>query len=620
MPALVRDFGSSPAARAKRSGVLKAMPRRPRLAHLDAGPAGLRVRRVRLPKARVHYVLWRALGWSFAIVVYLLKRAKDYVTGNRSIQRRAVRIRETFETMGGTAIKVGQQMAMRVDFLPFEVCQELGKLMDSVPPFPVEHAVKRIEAAAGAPLSEVFERFDPHPIGAASVACVFRGKLRTGEDVAVKVRRPHVEDQFVADLEIISWWTQLIEQLTMVRPDFFKNLRVELREMFLDELDFAKEANYQTIFRKYIKRDRISWLSTPRVFARLSSNDVLTTEFVRGYSCAAVLKAAETKDSEALSTLASVDIDPRVIGTRVLEIAMWSRLEVPFFHADPHPGNIIVFPNNRIALLDFGACGITSAKQAAHQIEMSRRLSHDDIAGAAAVSLSMLTPLPSIDTAELKKRLEKAIWDYHIVSKSKDAEWWERTTAAIWVGMIEVTKDFNLPVNLDILRMTRATLLYDTLACRLNPNINSDNAYRRWRKQAIKRARKRTQKRMSRIQRSGRAAVLQEIGAIQETMRKGSFWVSNMTRELPKEFIAATGKGAFVFATLLRFLFSITLVAIIAVAAVLIRVGGPAGQSASGELAKQALTHPAVVVLTALLTISVIRRIQKRLSETDPDR
>jgi len=173
----------------------------------------------------------------------------DYLRGKRHITDRAVRVREIFESMGGTGIKMGQQLAVRVDVLPFEVCQELGTLMDSVPPFPTAYAIKRIEQISGRSLSEVFQEFIEEPIGAASVACVFKARLASGEWVAVKVQRPKVGQQFMADLRVVGWVTWMMEVLTVVRAGFFKNFRLELSEMFLDELDFYKEANCTTLFR-----------------------------------------------------------------------------------------------------------------------------------------------------------------------------------------------------------------------------------------------------------------------------------------------------------------------------------------------------------------------------------
>src|SRR5262249_6323246 len=157
--------------------------------------------------------------------------------------------------------------------------------------------------------------------------------------------------------------------------------------------------------RRYARRDNVTWVTAPHVIVELSSYDVLTTEFIVGYSCIDILRATETKDAEALEALRAVDIDPRMVGRRFMQLALWQRLECSFFHADPHPGNIIVLPGNKLVMIDFGSCGLMSASYSAEYHEMSRRLLRDDVAGAVAVSLSMLAPLPFIDVTELQRRM-----------------------------------------------------------------------------------------------------------------------------------------------------------------------------------------------------------------------
>ncbi|MFT4975116.1 MAG: ubiquinone biosynthesis protein, partial [Myxococcota bacterium] len=309
--------------RARAAGILQKMPRRPLLAELGEDDQKPHIRRYPVPEASPLLVLGRALRWVLALAAFAGVVLWDRLRGQDSHRQFGARLRGVFESVGGTAIKLGQQLAVRVDFLPFEVSQELGQLMDAVPPFETRLAVERITALTGVPLEETFARFDLEPIGSASIACVWRGVLHSGEVVAVKVRRPGVEKLFAADLKIISLMTRVLEAMTIVRPGFFKYLRIDLVDMFMGELDLCREANHQMIWRRYVKNDGIKWLSAPRVFAALSDIDVLTTEFVDGYPCADVLAATETGDTAALETLASVGIDPAVIGQRIMQVGLW---------------------------------------------------------------------------------------------------------------------------------------------------------------------------------------------------------------------------------------------------------------------------------------------------------
>ncbi|MFT5685167.1 MAG: ubiquinone biosynthesis protein [Myxococcota bacterium] len=601
--------------RARATGILQKMSRRPLLAELGEDDRRPQIRRYPVPDASPLLVVIRAFRWCIALAVFAGVVVWDRLRGERSPRLFGARLRRVFEQVGGTAVKLGQQLAVRVDFLPFEVSQELSLLMDSVPPFETDKAIQRITALTGESLDETFKHFDRTPIGAASIACVWRGTLHSGEVVAVKVRRPGVEKLFAADLTILSLMTRLLEATTIVRSGFFKYLRTDLVDMFMGELDLCREANHQMIWRRYVKNDRIKWLSAPKVFAHLSDIDILTTEFVDGYPCADVLAATETGDIAALKTLASVGIDPAIIGQRIMQVGMWGRMECPFFHADPHPGNIIIRPDNHIVLIDFGACGVVSREMASHQIEMSRRLINDDISGGTAVTLALLAPLPNIDATEIQRVLEQVMWNFQITVRSDDAEWWERTSAALWVWTLEAIRRFNLPINLDVLLFIRSTLLYDTLACRLDPSINVEKSFKTWRKKA----RKRVMRRSRRQWRPVSDRVTQELGEIGESVRKGVYVAGHLSRNLPREFSAASSKSAHFASSMLK----------IGTASSLLFFGTLLAATAwswrsSGELNREELlqivaSHPGMVAIVVLITASNLRRVLARLNEFDPE-
>ena len=208
-----------------------------------------------------------ALRWAFAIFW-------DKLMGQDTIERRAVRLREAIERIGGSAVKVGQQMAMRIDLLPYEYTVELAKMLDRMPTFPTKYAIDRIETVMGKPLLEVFGAFDPVPIGSASVACVFQAFLKNGDRVAVKVRRPGIGEKFVADCNALAAVLQFLEFFTIIRPGLSRNFVYEFRSMLMEELDFRKEARYTELFRSGVK-EHLKHISAPRIYFELSSEDIM---------------------------------------------------------------------------------------------------------------------------------------------------------------------------------------------------------------------------------------------------------------------------------------------------------------------------------------------------------
>jgi ubiquinone biosynthesis protein len=577
-----------------------------------------RMRRVAFTKASIFRVALQSIRWTFALLGLALRLGWDRFRKKKDVQRAGVHVRRMFENMGGVAIKLGQQLSARVDLLPFEVCQELGTLLDAFAPFDVSVAKKRLEALTGRPVEELFEEIDPKPIGSASIACVFKAKLKTGELVAIKVKRPGVDREFMADLTFVDWGSRLLEILTVVRPNLFRYLRTELSEMLLDELDLRKEATYQFLFRRYVKQDRLDWVTAPRVFPELSGDDVLTTELVEGITCTQLLSAIETKNQAELDKYKAMGIEPRTVGWRIMTMSLWARHERPFFHSDPHPGNILIERGGRLVMLDFGSCGVMSRKNVQHSVEMYRRFVMNDVTGCATVVTGLLAPLPLIDIDEFAYQVEHKIFRYYMGVFTKDSEWWERTTAKLWVNMLELTREFGLPVNLEVLRLMRATLLYDTLACRIHPKITIQRAFRRWKNGAGKRARRRNRKRLGRQNPrriENRAAALAKDSA--EIIGNGAFFFSNIVRDAPLARIPMIGKGAFFAAHLLRVGMMFLYVGIAGFGAAAIHRYATGSNLQVSDVIRWILTHPIAVPAIALFFVPTVRRILFRLSDTD---
>lgn len=463
---------AAPAQATERApGVFEALPRRPaRRWTTRAGPA-LRVDRMRLPTASAPRVMVRAAVWTLEGVRLAVVLLGDRLAGRLNPRQVGVRVRESFERLGGTAVKLGQQLSIRVDMLPREVCEELARLTDSGRPFPVAVARAALEEAAGVPVDVLLEELDEHPIGAASIACVWRGRLRGGEEVAIKVQRPAVEAQFAADLGAFAWMTRVMEALALVRPGFFANLRGELRSIFLSELDFRAEARFQRLFRRYARAWGLDWVSAPRVHPALSGRRVMVSEFVRGVACQKLLDLAEAGTPEAQARLQELDIDPVLVGERILQLAYWGNEDAPFFHADPHPGNLLVLPGSRIVLLDFGAVGSMDGTSVRTLAGVLGALATGRPALGADYAVVRMGPYPHIEVEDFRGEAREIFRRFHLALEDPKAPWTERTTAALWVGFLEGVQRYGITVNVNTVQSMRASLLYDSLAARLKPTM-----------------------------------------------------------------------------------------------------------------------------------------------------
>lgn len=567
-----------------------------------------------VPPVGAGRVIARAACWGVAIARFVLGRALDRVRGRADDAALAGRLRALLEGVGGAGLKIGQQLAVRVDLLPFEVCSALGELLDAVPPEPMVALRREVERALGQPVDAVFDGFGEEVLGAASIAVVVSARLPSGEEVAVKVRRPGVAQRMVADLHVVSGLTRLMEATTLVRPGHFRHLRADLWAMLTDELDLRKEADAQVRFRQIARDDGMRWLDAPEVITRFTRDAVLVTARVRATPVSALVRAVEEGDAARLAAFAAAGVHPARVAARVLELSQWSRLECSFFQADPHPGNLMVLPGDRLVVLDFGSVGTTSEALRGQLVELSRRVLDEDFDGAAGVSMAMLSPLPLIDLDALRYRLEHALWRAHLPTLVDDAAWWERTSISMWLSVVEVTRDFDIPGNPDVLRGVRANLLYDTLAFRLDPSLDRNAAIRRWFRRAARRARRRWELEVTRRGDDAVRADLDVLAAeLEEAVDKGRYRLANAARGAATDLRALSDAVGYAVAQALHTATTALVLLSLAVAASQVVAWASGGRLGLGDAVAAVMRWPGAWVVGAWLLWMWYRRVVYRL-------
>ena len=264
---------------------------------------------------------------------------------------RGVRIREALEELGPIFVKFGQTLSTRRDLLPEDVAEELVKLQDRVPPFPGEEARLIIEKSLGKPVLEIFREFDETPLASASIAQVHTARLHSGEEVVVKVLRPNVEKQIRSDLALLY---ELAKMARRFLPDA-RRLRpvevvVEFEKTILDELDLVREAANASEIRRNFENSAMLYI--PKIYWDYTRRDTMVMEKVGGIPVGDVAR------------LKREGVNLKVLADRGVEIFFTQVFRDNFFHADMHPGNIFVGPNNQYIAIDFGIVGsLTKADQ-----------------------------------------------------------------------------------------------------------------------------------------------------------------------------------------------------------------------------------------------------------------
>jgi predicted unusual protein kinase regulating ubiquinone biosynthesis (AarF/ABC1/UbiB family) len=279
--------------------------------------------------------------WSFAGFIFSLKWDdwQDEVEENQG--KRATQLRTLLTDLGPTFIKVGQALSTRPDLIRKDFLAELIKLQDQLPPFDNDLAYQIIETELNRSIGEIFRELSPQPVAAASLGQVYRGRLLSGEEVAVKVQRPNLRPLLIKDLYLMRWvaswlapWLPLNlgHDLTLIVDEFGTKL--------FEEIDYINEGHNAEKFAHNFRND--PQVKIPSIYWNYTSTHVLTLEWINGF------KLTDTQNIQ------SVGLDPEAIIQIGVTTGLQQLLEHGFFHADPHPGNLFAMPDGRMAYIDFG--------------------------------------------------------------------------------------------------------------------------------------------------------------------------------------------------------------------------------------------------------------------------
>lgn len=272
------------------------------------------------------------IGWGF-----MARLGWDLAWGKLADNEvaRARELREIVTSLGPAYIKLGQALSIRPDILSPSAMYEMQKLCDKVPSFDSKVAMKMIEQELGRPWQQVYSQLTPRPIAAASLGQVYRGRLHSGEQVAVKVQRPFVLETVTVDLFLVRKFAVFLRRFPNIKTDVV-GLLDEWAARFFEELDYVREGNNATKFAKQMEKE-LPQVVVPTTFAEYTSRRVLTTSWLEG---------------EKLSGSTASDVG-ELVNLGVI-CYLKQLLDTGFFHADPHPGNLIRTPDGRLAILDFG--------------------------------------------------------------------------------------------------------------------------------------------------------------------------------------------------------------------------------------------------------------------------
>jgi len=311
-----------------------------------------------------------------------------------------VRIRRILEELGPTFIKLGQVMSTRPDLFPEDVILELEKLQSHVPQFPYSQVKAIIEEELDQALSNVFDVFDETPLAAASIGQVHRAVLLTGEEVAVKVQRPEISKKIDIDFDILMEMAQLAEmRLDWAKRYQLKEIVEELKETLKMELDYTIEAHHMSRIKAQFRRDADIYI--PDAYHYYTTKRVLVMDYVSGEKLKDVI-ARDTNDAVK-----------KRLAEQIVDATFKQVLIDGFFHADPHPGNIMRLEDGRLVLLDFGMVGQLSPKMKQSFSELVIAMTKEDTKQMVDVLLDMGMAPDDINKRALTNDVDRLMMKYY---------------------------------------------------------------------------------------------------------------------------------------------------------------------------------------------------------------
>lgn len=366
---------------------------------------------------------------------------------------REERIRMALEDLGPTFVKLGQILSTRPDLVPVSLIHELSKLQDDVPPFPASQVTAIIESELSMSVADVFERFDTIPYAAASIGQVHRARFKTGEEVIVKVQRPNIKQMIEVDLEILLHLATLVER-HIEDWEIYRPTRIveEFARVIEKEIDYTVEASYAERFaRQFIGNHTIY---VPRIFREFSTQRILTMEYVTG------IKASD------IDRLDGGGYDRKIIADRGADLLLQQVFTYGFFHADPHPGNILILPDNVICYLDFGMMGWVDRQSREDIADMVYALVERNESGVVDALLRIVEGEEEPDRRALEADISNFM-ELYLYKSLKDIR-----IEAILQQLLDLITHYRLILPFDRFLMIKALSTTEGLGLMLDPDFD----------------------------------------------------------------------------------------------------------------------------------------------------
>lgn len=379
-------------------------------------------------------------------------------------------VRSMFEQLGGSFIKFGQILSLQIDTLPREYCDALLALLDRVPPVQRPDIDLVFHEELGTAPGDLYQDFDYTPVASASIGQVHRATLRDGTRAAVKVQRPGVSQTFKRDNLLLQSFVRFILLFRIRRLYFMRDPVRELQSWTGDELDYRREAAYCQLLGDnavHTPTERV-----PKIFWDLTSTRVLTMEFLEGPSVSSYLRMLESNDTQSIEALKSKGFDPAVFAGNVIRNFSSDAFRFGVFHADLHPANLLILPDNVVGYVDFGIVAVLTPEARRKQIELTLAFSSGDPQAIYEGFLNICMIGEHADLNGMRRRIEAIAGEWYAEPAIGGKVKFRVTVTKAMMDLLTVCQDYGVLVDREMIKYIRSTILADGLVSRLARNLD----------------------------------------------------------------------------------------------------------------------------------------------------
>jgi ubiquinone biosynthesis protein len=361
-------------------------------------------------------------------------------------------------------------MSLQVDLLPKRYCDALLSLLDKVPTCSREEIVQVFVSEFGGPPEELYAEFDFNAVGSASIGQVHRARLLEGSRVAVKVRRPGVLETFHRDFLLLQGLVWVILLLRLRTLYFVRDLVREMITWTRDELDYRREASHCDMLRRNAADSSTERI--PKIFWHLTTSRVVTMEFLQGTSVSEYLRMQENKDDTGLAELRQIGFDPKIFCDNVITNFLRDAFKYGVFHADLHPANLLILPNNVVGYVDFGIVAKLTQEARHKQIELTLAYSAGDPDMIYRQFLNICTLTPEADPEGLRDEINRMARTWFEEPAVDGKARFRVSVTVTFLDLLMAARAYGALVDGEMVKYIRSTVVANGVVSRLAPELD----------------------------------------------------------------------------------------------------------------------------------------------------